>query len=358
MRSIVLFCILWIPAFCFAQQGNLEFDTITYVGAKVINQGERLNALSCQWQKTKDIVVNLTPYEVMSYETNGKEYIAKDIKINGKEDRFFLEKLASGKLTLFYINNDGKHFFTERDSVFSELTKRDVSGKKHYKETLQALCTDCSYTGNFLKYTWYNCYYLKRFVMRYNVCKDVYRPVRFGVVGGWDFTVYSLLKDTWKVSDIPSGSISTFGVFVDIPVLQSRISIHPEFLYTKQAYRTTEILKVIQQEKEAIANIETYSVPLLIRYTWWTEKCSPFINLGAVWHYYSRIENSMFSATIYKGVLDIQQIEPEFSPSKYAATGGIGVWYKISRRNAVFVEARATYNHDKYTCNVLTGINF
>jgi len=357
MRTIIIFLIVWIPAFCFAQQNYVEFDTIIYAGTKVIDQGKRQNALSCQWQKSKNEVLNLTPYEARSYAIGGVVYVARDVEINGKEGRFFLEKMASGNLTLFFIKNEGKHFFVEKDDDFFELTKRDASGKKHYKKTLQALGADCDYTGSFLKRTWYNRYYLERFVNRYNVCEEVYRPVRFGVVGGLDYTGYSMFKDVWKVSDIPFENSFTFGAFADIPVLQSRISFHPEFLYTKQAYRVSEASDD-KHEKEAIANIEMYSVPLLIRYTWWTEKCSPFLNLGAVWHHYSRLENSVLTANFSSGVLDIQQTEPELLPSKYAVTGGVGVWYKISRRNTVFVEARAAYNSNKMTYNVFTGINF
>jgi len=358
MRTIIIFCILWIPALCFAQQSYVEFDTIIYAGAKMIDQGKRQNFLSCQWQKSrKGELVHLTPYEVKSYATNGIVYVARDVEINGKASRFFLEKMASGNLTLFFIKNEGRHFFVEKENDFWELTKRDASGKKHYKETLQALGADCDYTGSFLKRTWYSRYYLKRFVNRYNICEEVYRPIRFGVVGGWDFSGYSKLKDAWEVSGMPFGSSFTFGAFADIPVLQSRISFHPEFLYTKQAFRVTET-STGKYEKEAIANIEMYSIPLLIRYTWWTGKYSPFLNFGTVWHHYSRLENSVFVADFGNGILDIQQFEPKLLPSKYAVTGGVGVWYKISRRNAVFVEARATHNSNKFTCNVFTGINF
>ena len=357
MKTIIIFCILLIPAFCFAQHSYVELDTISYAGVKVIDQGKRLNALTCQWQKRKNEVVNLSPYEARSYSTGGVVYVAKDIKINGKEGRFFLERMATGKLTLYFIKNEGKHFFVEKDSVLSKLTKRDASGNKHYRETLQALSADCDYTDSYLKRTWYNRYYLKRFVNRYHVCEEVYRPVRFGVVGGWDFTGYSMLKDAWNVSGTPLGSSFTFGAFADIPVLQSIISFHPEFLYTKQAYRVTETTTG-RSEKEAIANIEMYSLPLMIRYTLWSGKYSPFFNLGAAWLHYSRLENSMLTASFNNGNLDIQQTNPELSPSKYAMTGSVGVWYKISRRNAVFVEARAAYNLNRYSYNVFTGINF
>ena len=114
-----------------AQQGYIELDTIAYAGVRLIEQGKRLNAISLNWQKSKNEVITLTSYEAWSYAINGTEYHAKDIEINGKEARFFLERMASGNLTLYFIQNKGKHFFIEKDSTLSELFKRDASGKKH-----------------------------------------------------------------------------------------------------------------------------------------------------------------------------------------------------------------------------------
>jgi hypothetical protein len=213
MKKIIIIIISFLLAAtpCMAQNSYLEFDSISYAGVKIIDQGKRINALSCHWQKSKNNLVKMTPYEVKSYAIGKAVYDAKDIEINGKEGRFFLEKMVSGKLTLYFIKNKGKHFFVERDNVFSALTKCDASGKNHYRETLQALGDDCEYTDDFVKRTWYNRYYLKRFVKRYNDCEEIYRPVRFGAVGGWDMTGYFMLKDAWDFSSVPTGSSFTFG---------------------------------------------------------------------------------------------------------------------------------------------------
>lgn len=358
MRKIIfMLCFVFGSGYCFGQQNFLELDTISYVGVKINNQNAKKNALKCQWQKSKNEIIELTPYQVRSYAAGGNAYIAKDIAINGKEGRFFLERQSFGKLTLYFIKNQGKHFFVERAGVLSELTKRDSTGRKDYKKILQTLCSDCDYTGKFLKHTWYNRYYLKRFAEQYNTCEEVYRPVRFGVIGGWDFTGYSMLQDAWKSNNVPTCNGFTFGAFLDIPLLQSGVSFHPEIFYSKQAIRLTETLQTVLG-KECIANIESYNIPLLIRYTWWKNKWCPYLNLGMIYHHYSRTTNSILSASIGSGVLNIQKNELALSPSKYSATGGVGVWYKIGRRNAIFIETRAAYNMDRYTYNIFTGINF
>jgi len=148
MRTIILFCIVWIPVFCYAQQSFLELDSVFIGGAKMIDQGRRENALSCLWQKRRNEMVYLTPYEARAYSINGTVYVARDIEINGNEGRFFLERMAHGDLTLYYFKNKGNHYFIENDSAFMKLTKRNEYGKKHYKETLHSLCADCEYTNN------------------------------------------------------------------------------------------------------------------------------------------------------------------------------------------------------------------
>ena len=192
---------------------------------------------------------------------------------------------------------------------------------------------------------------------RYHTCEEIYRPLRFGVMGGWDLTSYSMLKDAWGVSTKPTGSIFSFGAFVDVPILQTGVSFHPEVIYSKQAYRLTETPTTVL-DKECIANIESYSVPLLIRYTWWKNKWSPYLNLGVAWQHYSRLENSILEADVSDGMLNTRQTEPALSPSKYSTIAGGGVWYKLTKRNSLFIEGRTSFNSDKLTYHIFAGINF
>ncbi len=356
MRQVIITCLVSISVCCYGQSSYVELDTIKYLGAKILDQGKKKNALSCKWQKSIDHFEVLTPFDVYAYSTGDEEYVAKDILINGKEDRLFFEKLSSGKLTLFYIQNNGSHFYIEKDSVLLELTKRDVNGKKQYKETLREWCPDCEYTNDFLKRTRFSYYYLKRFAKRYNKCQEIYRPIRFGVTGGWDFTGYTTLQDAWNIRQSPTGRFLTFGAFFDVPLLQSNISIHSEILYSKQAYSFTDVVQ--GYSREYIANIEAYHLPVMLRYTWWKNRWAPYLNIGGTWSHYSRLESSRISLVLTNSVLTTNREELELSPSKLAANGGGGVWYKISKRNAVFIEARMTYHPDWYVFNVFAGINF
>ena len=340
-----------------AQNGFVELDTVTHAGVHVINKGRRLNALNCYWQESRDSVTILSPYKVARYSINGVEYVAKDIEINGEKGRFFFEKMASGKLTLYFLQNKDKHFFLERGNDLLELTKWDALGNSHYREVLQTISSDCNYSSHFLKHTWFSRYYLKRFVMRYNSCEEVYHPIRFGIVGGLDYSGYPMLKSAWNVSETPFAGSFTFGVFADFPILQSKVSLHFQLLYSKQAYRVFETLNG-SQDNDCIANIESFAMPLLFRYTWWKSRWSPYLNVGATGFYYSRLESSVLRAIIDDWVLDIRQIESKLSPIICAATGGVGVWYHLSKRNALFVEVRATFNVDRYSYHIVSGINF
>ena len=357
--SVILLSLIPLGLYSQKTRDYYQTDSATVIGVKLIGGRDENNCQFVSVKRGKEIV-KLFPDEVREYGfADGRIYFSKELNIDNAMKRVFLEKLVDGKMTLYYYKGKSKLFFMERDSIFSELTKRDASGRKHYRETLQALGVDCEYTGSFARRTWYNRYYMKRFGKRYYNCMEIYRPVRFGIVGGWDFTGYSMLKDAWGIESIPTGSFFTFGAFADIPILQSRVSFHPEIFYLKQAYSLIHTLSESNLlEKECITNIESYSIPLLIRYTWWKGKWNPYMNLGMTWQHYSRLENSVFTAIISSGILYAQKIEPKLSPSKNAIMGGVGVWCKINRRNAVFVEARTVYNKYKYTYNIFAGINF
>ena len=349
-----IFSILLISLSASGQNNYIESDSTLYSGIKTIDQGARQNALSCIWKKGENQTVEFTPYQIKSYSTGGKEYKAQDVTINNIDTRLFLEVLSSGNLTLYFVNKEGSHYFVEKDSILIEIPKRDVTSKKRYKEILQSLTNDCTYSTDYIKHTWYNRFYLKRFTKRYNACEEIFRPIRYGVIGGWEMTNNHMLKDSWSVSAIPTANNLTFGVFADIPLLQSNISFHPEILYSKQAYRTSENIL----DKECIANIESFDVPMLLRYTWWKDKWCPYINMGMVWHHYSRKQNSILKEYITDNVIDIRQTEPALSPLKYSITAGCGAWYKLTKRNSIFAEVRVTNNKDKFVCNVFTGINF
>ena len=355
-KLILTFSLSLISLVSFGQKGYVEFDTILYSGVKIIEQNARQKALVCKWQKGKEQIIELTPFQLKSYAVGNKKYNAKDVTINGVDERLFLEVLSSGNITIYFVKKDGNHYFIENDNVLFELFKHGSMGNKSYKETLQSLSDDCEHSQEYLKYTLYNKHYLKRFTRRYNACEEIHSQIRFGIMGGLDYTSYSMLRKALIVSETPSESIFSFGAFLDIPLFQSKFSFHPEIMYSKYAYSLKNTVEN-QYTQESIANIELYSFPLLLRYTLWQNKWNPFINIGVVYNHYSRLESSVIHA-MESGDFYFQKFEPVLSPAKYALTGGVGVWYKLTKRNSLFVETRTSFNSDKFTCNVVAGFNF
>ena len=355
-KLILIFSLSLISLVSFGQRGYVEFDTILYSGVKIIEQNERQNALVCKWQKGKEQIIESTPFQLKSYGIGDKKYIAKDVTINGVDERLFLEVLSSGNITIYFVKKDGNHYFVENDNVIFELFKHDSTGNKSYKETLQSLSDDCEHSQEYLKYTLYNKHYLERFAKRYNACEEIYSQIRLGIMGGLDYTSYSMLQKALIVPEAPSEIIFSFGAFLDIPLFQSKFSFHPEIMYSKYAFSLINTVEN-QYTQESIANIELYSFPLLFRYTLWQNKWNPFINIGVVYNHYSRLESSVMKA-METDVFHFQKFEPVLSPAKYAFTGGVGVWYKLTKRNSLFVEARVSSNSDKFTCNIFAGINF
>jgi len=339
MRKMIITFFILNSIFCYGQNSYVEFDTVRYTGAKTINQGKK-NFLICRWETDFGKFSYFTPFQVKAYSVINTEFVAKDVFINGKEERLFLEKISTGKLTLFYLDYKGDHFFIEKDGELLDLKKQDVDMKTNYKDVLRELCSDCGYVDYYLKHTRFNRYFMKRFSNWYNQCQEVYTPIRFGVIGGWNFAQFTMLQEAWRIWHYPTDRYFTFGAFGDFPVLKTNFSIHPEISYSKQTYSSLKY----------IANIETLHLPLLFRYTSWKNKWSPFMNIGGTWNYYSRLESSELS-------IDSNIRKIELSPSKFSMNGGVGIWYRISKRNAIFVEARITYNMDWHVFNIFAGIN-
>ena len=343
--SQLILLLLSIKIACYAQSDFIELDTASYFGVKMLDQGEKQNALSAIWQKTQFDNVELTPFEVVGYSVNNVAYIAKDINFEGKTERFFLEQVSKGTLSLYYLNRNGKYYFLEKDGELQRLLKN----KKEYKKTLNNLTSDCDKDDKFLKHIKFNKFYLGRFIDGYNHCQDVYLPVRFGVSIGADYNNYFLLHDKWLVSNSVEKVNLTYTGFIDIPLFQRNLSLHTELKYTKQSLYLLEDKPL--RIREYTANIELMQIPVTFRYTWWDTKWSPYIGLGGAYLHFIRFESSLVSSA------SVEDKEFNLSPTKGSVCLDLGCWYHISKRNAIFLGIQSSMNNDGLNTGVFVGIN-
>jgi len=338
MRTIIIFCILLIPVLCFAQQGYVEFDTISYSGVKITDQGKRLNALSCQWQKSKNESVHLTPYEASSYATGGVVYVAKDVVISGKESRFFLEKLASGNLTLFFIKNEGKHFFVEKDSSFLiEIPKNKDNEKSTYKTLLKEITADCPKVADATNFVAYNQKSMTRFFKWYDKC--VQRPFphfRYGIKAGYEWTKINVSEERLEQFNFKYGGSFTAGLFMDVPIFVSDFSLNMGINYSRHGYSYNQL--TFDKDNDFVVNLSSIKMPVLLRYSLPSNKYRFFMQSGGIIEY--NFSNAhLYESTIYGNVITIERTQiHEIDDIRFGFSLGVGYEHRITTRNSLFLE--------------------
>ena len=116
MKRFKFYCALalFFPFALVGQTTYYKTDSLLVVGGfKIIDAGEKLNSQLCRIQKMNK-ENDLPPTVVLEYGlSSGQVYVAKSIKIDGSEQKVFLERLVKGKITLYYYRGKGrKTYFT------------------------------------------------------------------------------------------------------------------------------------------------------------------------------------------------------------------------------------------------------
>jgi hypothetical protein len=329
----------------FAQRGFYKNDSIAKIGVKIVDGGKISNAQWCI-EDRKDSLLSFSPYEVSKYGFNkGKTYVSKDITFSGATKRVFLEQLNEGKINLyFYAEQKLVTYFIEKDSTtFLELPKENENS--NFQKQLQELTSDFPEFSNSTSLVKYNRTALSRFVNDYN--QQLNRPFphfRFGITGIYEMTKFSLTSDQNipSLDKIPFSYESSFsgGLFIDVPLLVSYFSLHPEIQYSQYSY--SYFAKTDDKDIDFLANISSIKVPVLFRYTFPSNKIRPFANAGGIVAYNIRNENTLYETTFTGNQIEINNLgENPLIPAFQAGfSAGLGVEFKINFQHSLFFEIR------------------
>jgi hypothetical protein len=194
-KTFLLLIIFLVPLKIFSQNNFVDFDSITYVGATVVDGGDRLNSSICQVKKGGEIF-KYSPNEVKRYGfANGRIYVSKVIHVNDTSvHRVFLEQLVNDKTTLYYYNGKTiRTFFIEKDStLFIDLPRNDTQNKISFHDKLFNITSDCRNVSDATKLVLYNKRSLSKLISRYNNCELKPFPfLKYGFVFGYGFTKLS-----------------------------------------------------------------------------------------------------------------------------------------------------------------------
>ena len=367
----ILFIVVFSPILSFGQLEYFSNDSSRSIGINLIDGGDLINSRLCQ-VKQGNKIIKYSPDEVKEFGfKDGRVYISKEIQFADSSRRVFLERLYKGKTTLYYYKGKGaKTFFIEKDStLFVEVPKQNTA-KEHFSKQLLKITDDCPNVSDACKLVNYNKKSFSKLIARYNQC--VIKPFphfKYGFLLGYEFS--RLIPSDKQNGDLKyfeykyDGDFS-IGVYADNPILESDFSAHAELLFSKHGYSYNKL--VDNKDIDFVANFTSIKVPLLVRYTYPSNKIRPYINVGFVGTYLIKNETLLFETTIKENTIEIDDphITSLINDVQFGYNIGGGIEFKLNLKNSLFFELRydnlygAGDSEFRGTSafNVFTGISF
>ncbi len=380
---LILFSFLFItiPGLS-AQKDWYANDSTKKVGITLVDGGDILNSKVCQLLKAGNII-RLSPYEINQYGfADGRVYVASDINVSGKKERVFLERLIRGNLTLYSLKSDGlSTFFVEKDSlVLTELPKAKADELNYsFRDKITGLTSDCPDADLAARRISYYKNSVSKFVSRYNNCGSKPFPFfKIGMLAGYGGTklffesfhkVYDKLLGPQDIQYIPLNLIEyeykggiALGMFIDNPLRNGSFSFHTELYYSQHNFDYTKLAS--GRTLQFTAKSSSLNVPLLLRYTYPSQKLKPFVNSGI---YYTRhIGNESKLVITYTSTSDTTITKDVISNNMVGLSVGGGLEYRLESGNSLFFEIRGNRLYGSSRQNSLykaeiqffTGISF
>ncbi len=373
VKHIILIFKLLIPLSLLSQSSYIASDSITNMGIKIISGDAKSNARIIR-TIIKGDTLEYNPNQIIEYGLkNGQTYISKRIAIDGSDKQVFLERLAHGKLTLFYYrgNKETNYYLQKDSSELIFLKKTSGKNKNYFRKQLNTNTRDCRNVNDASKLVAFNKQSLTKFASFYNDCSNRRFPYfKYGLIGGLGLNKLSPLKETnlnyLNLFNYNYEQNLTFGVFLDHPIFVSDFSIRLEAFYAKNGFS----YNYYDQGKDVdiVINTSSISLPVLLRYTYPSAKYQPFINIGAAYTFHFNNESSIYEALITNDQIMINEVTAHnlIQDQQLALTIGTGLQMKIDYRKSVFIEGRFINGFGLSEPNqlnmnqiqILTGISF
>ncbi len=346
-KLLILLSVLIQTTFALGQTNYYVIKDKIYAGIK-IKDGSRIeNAKQCQVIE-KGKLITYTPSEVCEYGfKDGRIYISKIIKTGNEEKNVYLESLSKGNLNLYYFKDrSGRKFFLEKDSGVLEEFPRKNKDKTDftYRDQIKNYVQDCDKISDALKLFRYNKPSLKKFTDLYNSCTQEPFPFfRYGFIIGNAIakpSVFQVSDKVLKGTTFKYNNSFNAGLFIDIPILLSSVSFHPEIYFQKNAFFSHSVTENLIYDISI--NTSSVNIPLLIRYTYPSLKYRPFADIGGTYSYNIKNKCSIYTTEITNNIVDIEKSinDNPYSQKRLGFSAGAGIQYNIDYRKSVFFELR------------------
>jgi|WetSurMetagenome_2_1015567.scaffolds.fasta_scaffold74765_1 hypothetical protein len=287
------------------------------------------------------------PGEVVEFGfRNGNVYKLKTIIRGDSFQKYFLERLCTGKLNLYYLNDGAtKSYFAEDHSgKLTEITNvKGGSNVNSFRTQVADITDGCDNIKPYSQVLLFNKKSMKEYFSKYNNCsEEPFRFLRYGIFAGAEIVDYKHTSDQLSYLHFRHFNFKPFtspfiGVFVDQPLYANNFSLHFE-----------TILSSLETDDEETVNGTRYSIslrsteltfPLTVRYSFLGKNFSPFLNAGLL--YAINIDNSNTLKEVSSSDTSDLSNSYRFVPDNLIGiTSSAGFRLKTSVRNSLFFELR------------------
>lgn len=322
-------------------QSYFATDSTLVVGAKVIASSRASNSEFIKIED-KGKITTYSALQITQYGlSDGTVYESYKIHSDNEEKTVFLERLVSGKITLYrYVDREHRTYYIRKDSTDLQELQKDMGALKFASQ-------DCEFMADAIRLASYTPQSLQKLASRYDKCESKPFPyAKVGILAG--FRQMSLQQpsgyDNSLLNDNPfpsSGSLA-IGVFADLPIFMSEFSFHPEVFYTM--YKVAASSYTTQAEVDALVSLSTLHVPLLFRYTVPTLTWRPFFDAGPYFSYNLKNSSDIYYATTNNNTVTIEKPLQDKLVSDYIVgySAGAGLQRKLNYKKTVSAELRYT----------------
>ncbi|MEL6560937.1 MAG: porin family protein [Bacteroidota bacterium] len=341
------------------RSGYVATDTSLVISYYLIKKKPEDNARFV-YENISGQLKKYTPNDITQYGfKDGTIYVSKEIEENGKPRKVFLERLTTGKLTLYYyaIGKTGT-FYLEKDSTeFFKLNKAN----DQYKQQIIEVTDRISWIEEQLNFVKYDRLSLIKIIKKYNENDNSRFPyIRYGVSAGVSYVSVSVPNNPSSGfnPDLNFSASGTFniGLFTDIPIEKTDFNVHTGINITKIGLKgTTEGANSTQ---EAIVNSTSFSIPLLIRYVKPAKNWRPFINGGFNFRYHFENSTRLFETrrSSTRIIVDELTNQTVLNDTMLGFSFGAGVLYNYGPKSIIGGELR--FNKHWWDSNQLSKNQF
>ncbi len=345
-RRWLLYLVLsFFPVVCFSQANYLVTDSISSFGIRLVDGGIIQNMRVCQ-VRVDDEVIKYSPYEVLEYGfSDGRTFVSREIQISGSSFRTFLKVLHQEEFTLYYFRDRGIHtFFVEKDdTLLVELPRRDKDNNS-FRVFLSELTQDCPEANQYIKFVNYSVQSLTRFAENYVDCDfRTFSFIRYGLSFGLGTSRLEPLNsenERLNYFNVEYANNFSVGLYLEVPMFLNNFFIQTELNFSRNSFSYVGYYE--NSTQDLLVNLTSFHVPLIIKYSYPSQKIRPFMNTGIFGSYYLMNETQHYEMTTGYSEIEITKRDGTLflNNEQLGFLIGGGIEYRFNYRRSMMLELR------------------